>query len=1364
MAKPYSNHPRVFISYSHDSEEHASQVLTFSKRLRAEGIDCSLDQYQQSPRCGWAKWTLDEIRQADFVIVVCSRTYHRRFEDREQAGIGKGVRWEGAMITQEMFFSDAKNEKFLPTILSSSDITHVPVVLRDTTLYDVSKPDGYERLYRRITDQPLNVKSSLGKVRMLPRETEPSLNEPGDEAGAAKIAKLNTDRHQKDPLNEKRPATVELIIDRPFDTFRDGEQDRLLTAIKELLNIAGDIRVTRKRRGSVWLKLELTRSDAERLLEATQSGALAGLGVVYGKLVDAWPNVGKDQIEKGQSRLDNCILEPEDLGIADREIHPMSFAQERLWFLNQLAPDTSLFNLFGSIRVDLPLETEVLFRTLNKITQRHELLRSTFRILNGRPMQLSAQSLSSPCLLMDLSNLSKSERQVVAKDFALEQARFRFNLEGGPLFSVAFLRTTTINDQFMLLLTMHHIISDNWSMNVLLDEFKALYRAYSLNLPNPLPSIPITYSDFSLWQRAHLKGKSLASQLNYWKKELAGAPHLRMPLDRSRPPVSSLRAGHHEMTLPMVLVRKLRSLSRREHVTLFMTLLGVLNTLLCRYCGQSETVVGSPISGRSLADTESLIGPFENTLALRIDLSGNPTFWRLLGRVREKVLRAYANQDVPFEILVDELEPRHEMNYSPVFQVTFRLYQGQKEESTRLADTFQKIRKGSTMFDLEVELLEFSRGIDCRVIYNPDVFKADTVSRMSCHFQVLLEGIVANPAQRVSEAPILTEGERKNFLAWSNSRTPYLSSKCLHQVFEAQVKRVPGKTAVVYGNDEVTYEDLNRRANRVANGLRRLRMGPESIVGICMERSIESIVALLGVLKAGAACLPLDPAYPRERLAHIVKDSDADLVLAKSKETLPAFSGKLLTIDEIWHPFNGDHAENPKNRADPRSLAYVLFTSGSTGRPNGIGITHLAVARLFSDKDLMELVETDGVAQIANFSFDASIFEIWGALLHGARLIGVNWEERLSPADLAKSIRNQEISIMLLTPGLLSRIVSTTPWVFASLRCLLVGGDSMEPGPVKEILEKGPPGRVLNVYGPTESTTFASWYQVAAIDRQTLNIPIGRPISNTEIYILDANLQLVPIGVPGEIYIGGDGLARCYINLPSLTGEKFIPNRFSASIGSRLYASGDLGRFLADGNIEYLGRRDHQIKIRGFRVELQEIESVLAEHASVCQTVVARTRGEDVQRLVAYVVPNDQHESGVSAKLREYLRERLPEYMVPSRYVRLEALPLTPNGKIDRRALPMSDQEGDAPFVGPRNGLEELLARMWCTFLAVEEVSIMDNFFKLGGHSLLAAQLFSELQTELGESLSIALLFEFPTIAELAAAIEKAMEGHYCSA
>ena len=1059
-------------------------------------------------------------------------------------------------------------------------------------------------------------------------------------------------------------------------------------------------------------------------------------------------------------------------------VFPASFAQQRLWFLDQLIPGNAIYNVPTVIRLTGSLKLAALEQTFNEIVRRHETLRTTFIVLDGQPLQAIAPSLTIPLCVLDLQELPADKQEVKAKSIITAEIEHPFDLSSGPLLRVILLVLS--ETEHILLLNMHHIICDDWSMGVLIRELGTLYAAFAQNQPSPLLELPLQYADFAHWQREWLQGEVLQTQLAYWREQLNGISILHLPTDKPRPAIQSYRGATQFLELPKKLIDALEKLSQQEGVTLFMTLLATFKTLLYRYTHQEDIAVGSPIANRNHSEIEGIIGFFVNSLVLHSNLSGNPTFRELLGRVREVTLGAYSHQDLPFEKLVEELHPERNLSHHPLFQVVFGFQNAPMSalELPGLVPSFMNIDLKKTRFDLELHLWkcsedfrslwggnwEYSEGLRGVIVYNTDLFDRATINQMLEHFKTLLSAIVANPEQRITNLPLLSEAELHQVLVeWNNTQADYPQDKCIHQLFEKKVQQYPDSIAVNFANEQLTYQELNTCSNKLAQHLQKIGVGSEVLVGICISQSIEMIIGLLGILKAGGAYVPLDPSYPEERLNFMLKDAQVSVLLTQENllKHFEGFSNPIISIDKDWKIITQEKEDNLKSDLNSDNLAYIIYTSGSTGKPKGVAVPHKAVNRLVCNTNYIKLSSSDKIAQASNTSFDAATFEIWGALLNGAQLVGISKDVTISPHELALQLREKGINVLFLTTALFQQIVRDVPQAFATLKYFLFGGETVDTRWIKKILQSGAPKHLIHVYGPTENTTFSSSYCVKKLPSAT-SLPIGIPITNTQIYILDTYLQLMPIGVTGELYIGGEGLAREYLNLTELTAEHFITHPFSNKPKTRLYKTGDLARYLPDGNIEFLGRIDNQVKIRGFRIELSEIEAVLSQHLAVRETVViAREDVPDDKYLVAYIVPKQEQipmedVQSFAYLLRQFLKEKLPEYMVPRAYMVLESLPLTANGKVDRHALPIPETITfhNQDYVAPRSQVEELLAEIWAKVLGKEQVGVHDNFFELGGHSLLATQLTSRIRDTLQIDLPVRNLFEAPTVEQLAKYID----------
>lgn len=1040
---------------------------------------------------------------------------------------------------------------------------------------------------------------------------------------------------------------------------------------------------------------------------------------------------------------------------------PLSFGQERLWFLTTLDEDATPYNVPVGLRLRGRLDLSALERSLEEILRRHDVLRTRFPVVDGRPVQLVSEPRPFKLPVRDLGGLLESMREPELARLASEEATRPFNLTEGPLLRGQVLRVS--DDDNVLLLTVHHIVFDGWSSGVLFRELSTLYEGFSAGRPSPLTEPPIQYADYALWQKEWLQGELLQEELAYWKTQLAGAPAvLELPTDKPRPARQSFHGALDSISFPARLRADVKELSRREGVTLYMTLLAVFDVLLHRYTSREDIVVGAPVAGRNRVETEALIGFFVNTLVLRTNLSGDPTFRELLRRVREVTLGAFAHQDLPFERLVEELNPERDSSHNPLFQVAFVLQNapgGALALSGLTAVPYER-EHTTSKFDLTLAMAERGEELAVAIEYNTDLFERPTIERMLGHLGTLLAAAVADPECRLSRLPMLTSAEQELLsVEWNATARDYPRDSCVHELFEAQAARTPEAVALEFEGQTLSYRELNRRSNQLAHRLRALGVGPEVLVGLCVDRSLEMVVGLLGILKAGGAYLPLDPGYPRERLAFMLKDTRASVILTESKQgkRLPGHQARVVLLDAEADSLRAESTENPVNASSAKNLAYVMYTSGSTGRPKGTLVPHRGVVRLVQGADYARLRPEEVFLQFAPISFDAATFEIWGSLLNGARLV-VSPPGTPTLKDLARVIRRHRVSTLWLTAGVFHLMVEEHLEELSEVAQLLAGGDVLSAPHVEKLLQVPGKGRLINGYGPTESTTFACVHPMERDGKVASPIPIGRPIANTQVYVLDRHYNSAPVGVPGELYIGGDGLARGYWERPGLTAERFVPHPFSRERGGRLYRTGDLARYRADGTLDFLGRVDNQVKIRGFRVELGEIESALAQYPDVQETVVVAREGRaGDKRLVAYIVLREDQRPPVT-ELRAFLKKSLPDYMIPSFFVPMDALPLNPNGKVDRQALPVPEASRADPekrFVAPRDELELQLAKIWGSVLNVEAVGIQDNFFDLGGHSLLAVRLFSEIEKATGRNLPLATLFEAPTVEQLAAILRQ---------
>ena len=1051
---------------------------------------------------------------------------------------------------------------------------------------------------------------------------------------------------------------------------------------------------------------------------------------------------------------------------ADRRTAPPSFAQERLLFLDQLEPGVASYNVPRAIRIRGSLDPLVLERALSEIVRRHESLRTRFHSEDGKLLGLVSED-SFRLARIDLSSLPAPKREEEARRLAAEEAERPFDLSSDSV-----LRATLValgREDHVLLMTLHHIATDAWSTGVLFRELSALYGAFAAGLPSPLPEPPIQYGDFAAWQREWLSGEVLREQLSYWKAELAGAPPvLELPTDRPRPAVGTYRGASRTEQFPRELSDAFRELARREGVTLFMALVAVFDVLLARYTGQEDVVVGTPIANRGRRETEELIGFFINTLALRTSLSGDPTFRELFARVRATALGAYAHQDLPFEKLVEELRPQRDLARNPIFQVMIALRNTPPQPLSLpgLALESLDVRRETSKFELALHFDESSDGLRCTVEYSTELFDEPTIARLTGHFRTLLTAAVADPEQRVAAAPLLTAGERRQILVeWNDTARRPLPSGSIPGLFEARAAAFPNAPAVVDGEERLSASEVNARANRLARALLRSGAGPGERVAVCLERSADAVVALLAAMKTGAAYVPLDPSYPVDRLAFMLSDSSARVLVTRTAlaSRMRAAAPATVLVDGDARILERESSQNLGTKVESDDAAYVIYTSGSTGTPKGVVGVHGASLNRFAWMWRAYPFETDEVCcQKTSLSFVDSIWEIFGPLLAGVPLVVIPEDAVKDPEALVAALATAGATRIVLVPSLLAALLDFAEERLASdLPRLLHWTTSGETLPLDLFLRfrAALPDRVLlNLYGSSEVAA-----DVTAFDASrwvpVYTVPIGRPIDNTKIFILDPTRQPVPIGVPGELFVGGSSLARGYWNAPELTSQRFVSNPFASgdSRDSRLFRTGDVARFLPDGEIEYLGRVDHQVKIRGHRVEPGEIESALEAQPGVHRSVVvARADSTGEKRLIAYVVGNPASPPRLE-QLRRALELRLPSFLVPFAFVVLDSLPLTGSGKVDRKRLPEPDESRrqiDEPFVAPRTAQENALAAIWRELLGLEQVGVRDDFFSLGGHSLLALRVVARIRAALGVDLPLRALFEAPRIEDLALRVE----------
>ncbi len=1014
---------------------------------------------------------------------------------------------------------------------------------------------------------------------------------------------------------------------------------------------------------------------------------------------------------------------------------PLSFTQQQFWLLDQAEPESG-YNVCTAVRIKGPLAVQELKLALQTIVERHEILRTNVLMNDGEPVQIIAPLMRLPFEVLDLQQPSAAGRETEIQEIAAAESETHFDLSDGPLIRVKLLKAGA--DEHILLITIHHFVFDGWSVGVLLKELAIFYRDSLAGRPASLPPMRIQYADFALWQRRKLQGPWFERQLEYWKKQLAGAsPMLDLPTDHSRTQRNLVKSAQESILLSRNLSEALKTLSRQEGATLFMTLLAAFQTLLFRYSGQEDIVVGSPIAGRTMLETENLIGAFVNTLVLRADFAGNPSFREFLTRVRETTLGAFSNQDVPFEKLVEELNPERRMNRTPLFQAMFALQNSPTPEMAVEGLALRRLKLSSTnvKFDLTLEADEEPKGMSLRFEYNAELFTPRTIRRMLAHLENLLNAIVADPSQRVRNLTLLTEPERRQLIGeWSGVTLPFPEHSCIHTLFEAQVERTPDAIAAEFRGEQVSYRQLNNRANQLAHSLRNHGVGPDTLVGICVERSLEMLAGMLGVLKAGGAYVPLDPAYPADRLAFMIEDAGLSLVLTQERLTseIPAGRATLFCLDKDWESIARESETNPPLTVASSNLAYVIYTSGSTGNPKGVMIEHRSLVNFAVTAAAAYKIEpADRVLQFASLCFDISVEEIYPALTHGATVV-LRTDEMISSArDFMHYCEEWRLTVLDLPTAywhdLTDALSDEELDLPAQVRLVIIGGEKASLDRVviwQRLVSENV--RLVNTYGPTETTVAATMCDLRPQDESTRigAVPIGRPFANATVYLLDESLRPVPIGVPGELHVGG--------------------------------ATGDLVRYRPDGNIEFLGRMDNQVKIRGFRVELEEIEQALRRHANVSECVVAMREDSDGdRRLIAYLV-GDRDAQPSGSELRTFLKAKLPSYMLPAAFEIIDALPLTPNGKIDRRALPAPQARPEIHAVAlPADELELKLIRIWEKVLRLNSIGVDDNFFEIGGHSLLAVRLFAQIEKSFGRNLPLATLFQAPSVKQLARVLRK---------
>ncbi|MEM9218552.1 MAG: amino acid adenylation domain-containing protein [Cyanobacteria bacterium P01_F01_bin.150] len=1059
------------------------------------------------------------------------------------------------------------------------------------------------------------------------------------------------------------------------------------------------------------------------------------------------------------------LLDSLDQPIVARESNerlPLSDAQQQFWLLENINPGSPSYNLPYPLEITGTLDVDILRQCFTQIIHRHEILRTIFSTVDSKPVQVVLSDVSFTLPVIDLQHMGPVEQEEAVDRTTLDHSQQGFDLAEGPLLRTCLLQLSPTKS--LLLLSVHHIVFDGWSFSVLLSELQEVYEKVAKGLDPGLSDLTVQYADYAIWQGQ--QSLKLESQLAYWTKQLSGtSPLLRLPSDRPRPSLPSFRGAIQTFELSRSLHDSLERLSQAEGVTLFMALLAAFKSLLYRYTGASDLLVGTPFANRKQSEVQNLIGPFINTVVLRTEFDDSLSFQQLLQQVRQVVLDAEANQDIPFDQVVQALQPQRDSSYNPLFQVMFVLQNAPLTASTVADLTFMPkvIDSGVSKFDLLLEVVSSPEsGTSGWFEYSTDLFDSETISRLAGHFQVLLEGLVQNPQMPICELPLLTLQEQHQLIVeWNRTQVDYPEGQCLHHLFEAQVKRSLEAVAITFEGQQLTYQELNQRSNQLAAYLQTLGVKPNVLVGVFMERSLEMVIALFSILKAGGAYVPLDPAYPPERLNFILADAQLSVLLTQPhlRSRVSDNVAQLVCVErqlfETLPQPSADAVSALSAQVKPADAAYVIYTSGSTGQPKGVVNVHSGICnRLFWMQDAYQLNETDCVLQKTPFSFDVSVWEFFWPLFTGARLVIARPEGHKDSAYLIKLIATEGVTTLHFVPSMLQVFLDASGVEqCTSLKRVICSGEAL-PLKLQERFFTRLRANLYNLYGPTEAAIDVTHWHCTPEAEMSI-VPIGRPIANTQIYLLDSQLQPVPIGVPGELHIGGAGLARGYLNRDDLSAAKFIPNPFSDATGERLYKTGDLARYLPDGTIEYLGRIDFQVKLNGYRIELGEVEAELTRFPTVKESIVL-LREDDVKKyLVAYVVLSESATAKTAATadaLKRHLRKTLPEYMVPNVFITLDYLPLTANGKVNRKALPEPKGHGATSKVSriaPTSKLERALADIWQTALGVEKVGVNENFFDLGGHSLLLAQVQNQVQASLDKDIAFMTLFRYPTIHSL---------------